>query len=713
MEETTAASNDTNGDGASTKLEEAAPVVQGAEDVREEPPPPPAAGPSFSLEEAVSTSPAAAAEDDAPSGGVSGAEEGAVATEATTVALAATTITTTASHETAAEEHATTTSAIATAAVVEAAVAEAAQLALADHDATAAVATASAAAEAATVAAATAAAAAAAAAAAISQREQDDAADAAEAAADREDLEAVKPSIEVDLADQPRHASTSQKRRPDGVSERDVVLNRRDDNPKMHLLLEDLVHLHHVLWQLQGKTDPPTETELHAAATRAVRILKGGKIYELCGLRDVPRPFLRSPGRILERDVDTPSDDIAGALREVSDEEAIAKIQALLASKVQKEPLGERLKESPYREFQRRLERNAAHRRAVGDAATTDVQVGFCDAVLSRCGSAEPTKESLTSTTTTSSEGGEGGSGGDGSGDAKVVFNVGPQQVLFNLAAQIVTTYTINAETQVKAAVAVLNGLDETDFAMASAATDGVPPGTRHPRFVLRNAVASPPSGTGGGGAGAPDAGGGESSSFTTTTTVVATPPPATWSLVSDADALEWAVTFVFEVHLEKDLDYMTAMLPSDHKQSATEDQSKVPIKGPTKFDVLFGRGGMTNSHVGTCVEFTKECFILVCATSTTHTRSGVTCLASVLCAGNRRFRDIIALHRPDYIRAIKMDKPAVARKIVKAIRFGNPPGRHVVATGAHIRTLGPSAPKAHFSRTKSLSFSRSLLTVF
>lgn len=43
---------------------------------------------------------------------------------------------------------------------------------------------------------------------------------------------------------------------------------------------------------------------------------------------------------------------------------------------------------------------------------------------------------------------------------------------------------------------------------------------------------------------------------------------------------------------------------------------------------------------------------------------------------GNRKFRDIIALHRPDYIRAIKMDKPAVARKIVRAIRLGNPPGR-------------------------------------
>jgi hypothetical protein len=72
------------------------------------------------------------------------------------------------------------------------------------------------------------------------------------------------------------------------------------------------------------------------------------------------------------------------------------------------------------------------------------------------------------------------------------------------------------------------------------------------------------------------------------------------WNLVSDADVLEWAVTFVFEIHMEKDLDYMTAMLPLDHKQASTEDQSKVPVKEPTNCDVLFGRGGMTNSHVGT-----------------------------------------------------------------------------------------------------------------
>jgi hypothetical protein len=60
-----------------------------------------------------------------------------------------------------------------------------------------------------------------------------------------------------------------------------------------------------------------------------------------------------------------------------------------------------------------------------------------------------------------------------------------------------------------------------------------------------------------------------------------------------------------------------------------------------TNQDILCGRGGATNHH-----------------------------------EGNKRFRDIVALHRPDYIAAPKVRKPDVARKIVRAIRMANPPGR-------------------------------------
>ncbi len=57
--------------------------------------------------------------------------------------------------------------------------------------------------------------------------------------------------------------------------------------------------------------------------------------------------------------------------------------------------------------------------------------------------------------------------------------------------------------------------------------------------------------------------------------------------------------------------------------------------------DVLFGRGGLTNHHIG-----------------------------------NLRYRDIISIHRQDYIQAHKTEKPNVARRIVKAIRTGLNPGR-------------------------------------
>ena len=60
-----------------------------------------------------------------------------------------------------------------------------------------------------------------------------------------------------------------------------------------------------------------------------------------------------------------------------------------------------------------------------------------------------------------------------------------------------------------------------------------------------------------------------------------------------------------------------------------------------TDYDILCGRGGLTNHHWG-----------------------------------NKRYCDIVALHRPDYVRATKIQKPSVARVIVRAIRNGDPPGR-------------------------------------
>jgi hypothetical protein len=115
------------------------------------------------------------------------------------------------------------------------------------------------------------------------------------------------------------------------------------------------------------------------------------------------------------------------------------------------------------------------------------------------------------------------------------------------------------------------------------------------------------------------------------------------WKVLSYSEAAEFVLTLLFEKLVDKE--NIAAALenpcPLVGPDDGPESPSKVGVKAFTPQDVLFGRGGLTNTH-----------------------------------PGNRRFRDIILLHRPDYVRAIKIEKPNVARRIVRAIRCGSPPGR-------------------------------------
>jgi len=66
----------------------------------------------------------------------------------------------------------------------------------------------------------------------------------------------------------------------------------------------------------------------------------------------------------------------------------------------------------------------------------------------------------------------------------------------------------------------------------------------------------------------------------------------------------------------------------------------KYPIE-PSSTDVILGRGAGPNNH-----------------------------------PGNRRFRDLVSIHRAEYSLAKKFEKKKIAKKIVAAIRGGNPAGR-------------------------------------
>ena len=125
------------------------------------------------------------------------------------------------------------------------------------------------------------------------------------------------------------------------------------------------------------------------------------------------------------------------------------------------------------------------------------------------------------------------------------------------------------------------------------------------------------------------------------------------WTVLDDQESAEFVLCFVVDTLISKrtvstfaPAGDLKSLIPSIGMADLSQFQdfskpSTTPVQEPTEFDVLFGRGGMTNSHTG-----------------------------------NKRFRDIISLHRPDYVRAPKIQKPFVAKRIVAAIRGGDPPGR-------------------------------------
>jgi hypothetical protein len=106
---------------------------------------------------------------------------------------------------------------------------------------------------------------------------------------------------------------------------------------------------------------------------------------------------------------------------------------------------------------------------------------------------------------------------------------------------------------------------------------------------------------------------------------------------------------------------------------NATDEDGNILV---TDYDILCGRGGLTN-HVSLRFLWLSVTRMLSLWKSLLLT-SLLSCIR--ICylqhKGNKRFRDVVALHRPDYVRAPKIQKPSVARVIVRAIRNGDPPGR-------------------------------------
>ncbi|KAL7540234.1 hypothetical protein ACHAXR_009960 [Thalassiosira sp. AJA248-18] len=113
------------------------------------------------------------------------------------------------------------------------------------------------------------------------------------------------------------------------------------------------------------------------------------------------------------------------------------------------------------------------------------------------------------------------------------------------------------------------------------------------------------------------------------------------------------------------------APMPGPSDQPTSEEGKAMSTESEeitiTDQDVLFGRGGLTNRHIG-----------------------------------NLRYRDIISIHRQDYVNAQKTEKPNVARRIVKAIRTGKNPGRFL-KKGEHGKWVAVSDKEAAWKASQAL----------
>lgn len=350
-----------------------------------------------------------------------------------------------------------------------------------------------------------------------------------------------------------------------GPVERDICVG--ESLHKGNMLLIDLIRIHYVILKKEKDEIPSKEEDVKELAERLTKLLLEGKRFELSGLKDVPKPFLKGPGRFFEKKddkwVQMSEDDaqafvtkeILSVFKSISEEESPVSSELMACVET--------------------LFTNSDPETKATDDPSHHSAPRPCDVLFLPV--EYPWEENM-----------------------PYEHQSGNKHLLF-LASQHVAADTNDSTKRVEAAFKLVTSKVEVN--------SGTELLQKTPRYVAQELKDNQNS----------------------------------WREFEKEELAEFACIFTFEVFLEKQIHGMGVPLSSQvaNLLSETAKPSTVPVENPTPHDVLFGRGGMTNGH-----------------------------------PGNRRFRDIIALHRPDYIRATKMDKPNVARRIVRAIRQGSPPGR-------------------------------------
>jgi hypothetical protein len=222
--------------------------------------------------------------------------------------------------------------------------------------------------------------------------------------------------------------------------DRDVVIGEGSAFQKTNLLLQDVIRLHHVIYVLKlGSDDTPTdadatdadtdaedkdkkEEEINKLVDRLVKLITKGKDYELAGWVEVPKSFMKSKGRFLQKK--------GGDWKEMSDKEAKEELTKIVKAEFQSD---ETMSESPYKEFKEIILRK------VSDADPPIGTPEAKDVILLHC---------------------------EGPETDEIFDQQNSNKGIFDMASLLVTSYTSSPEKRVEAALTILQGIDQAEILM-------------------------------------------------------------------------------------------------------------------------------------------------------------------------------------------------------------------------------------------------------
>lgn len=218
---------------------------------------------------------------------------------------------------------------------------------------------------------------------------------------------------------------------PNAPTDRDVILGEGSAGHKTNLLLQDMIRLHRILWKLHDKAPPKHARDVEEMAQHIIELIRNGKSFELAGLRDVPRQFMKSTGRFFG-----PQDAETKEWAILSEQDVKKTVCEIILEDFKVDDLGT-LSETPYRDLRQWIHSKKQPSASDGAASSKAIIMPEGrDVILLPCHDAM---------------------------SEKMYEQQAGNKAMFNLASQLVTSFANSPEKRVEAALNIMTGLDDAE----------------------------------------------------------------------------------------------------------------------------------------------------------------------------------------------------------------------------------------------------------